>query len=98
MSDLLNAPWGFDEDGIIIDTTGNPIMRGDMTEEEFAAKGNLIAAAPELLAACEAMMAWARTPTIHTVEGVKIALQELAEIGRLTRIAITKAKGLANDG
>lgn len=63
------------------------------SEDEMVANGQLIAAAPDLLAACEAMVAWGNTPTVYTTEGTRTALQELTNVGVLMRAAIAKAKG-----
>lgn len=65
--------------------------------ESTSPNAMLIAAAPDLLAACEAMITWANTPTVHTAEGAKTALRELTKVGELTRAAIAKAKGESSE-
>jgi hypothetical protein len=88
------GPWEFDyEAGEVSAPNGTvvlyPTMLPDETEE--VANGHLVAAAPDLLAACEALMGYFKSGNDIPVD--RATLTCMCDAVVLARAAIKKAKG-----
>lgn len=92
-----SGPWKANDTGAIFGTDGNPIMTcgeyavryGEGTEESFA-NALLIAAAPDLLAACKTALEMLQTE-INTAP-LERDTQPEQEVAKILKSAIAKAK------
>lgn len=97
---FINGPWNVYSDNDRFRNTGdgcvaNIVHGRGVTADEREANGNLIAAAPELLAALEECITddGARCMTDESRNAASLCRRRLDAISKLARAAIAKAKG-----
>lgn len=102
MSKHTPGPWWHDDDGFVradVGTSGDfvysapvadPHATKDIDPDEREANAHLIAAAPDLLAACEAVL-----PIIESLDSAKEEGDDDEPLAAQLRAAIAKAKGKA---
>lgn len=94
-------PWRLLEKGLLVevlDGDGSPIVNwqgfddSGRSSREHSANAVLIAAAPDLLVACEEIASFS-FDAVSNSDGYDEALEQWAQIKRNARLAIAKARG-----